>query len=138
MKTAGRNDPCPCGSGKKYKKCCLAADGRSRTAPAGGILESLAELKASVQELEDLSNSVVALIKAGKWKEAEEACHQLRRDHPEQVDGIWRMATVEEARGNRAAAAKAYRETVEFMRSHDGFDEEGIADMIESAERMES
>ncbi len=20
---AGRNDPCPCGSGKKYKKCCL-------------------------------------------------------------------------------------------------------------------
>jgi len=23
---AGRNDPCPCGSGKKYKKCHLAAD----------------------------------------------------------------------------------------------------------------
>ena len=22
----GRNDPCPCGSGKKYKKCCLAQD----------------------------------------------------------------------------------------------------------------
>jgi SWIM/SEC-C metal-binding protein len=21
-KTAGRNEPCPCGSGKKYKKCC--------------------------------------------------------------------------------------------------------------------
>jgi len=21
----GRNDPCPCGSGKKYKKCCGAA-----------------------------------------------------------------------------------------------------------------
>jgi uncharacterized protein YecA (UPF0149 family) len=19
---AGRNDPCPCGSGKKYKRCC--------------------------------------------------------------------------------------------------------------------
>jgi len=19
----GRNDPCPCGSGKKYKKCCM-------------------------------------------------------------------------------------------------------------------
>jgi hypothetical protein len=23
----GRNDPCPCGSGKKYKRCCLAAEG---------------------------------------------------------------------------------------------------------------
>ena len=23
-KAAGANDPCPCGSGKKYKKCCLS------------------------------------------------------------------------------------------------------------------
>jgi len=23
MTTTGRNDPCPCGSGKKYKNCCL-------------------------------------------------------------------------------------------------------------------
>ena len=22
--TIGRNEPCPCGSGKKYKKCCMA------------------------------------------------------------------------------------------------------------------
>jgi uncharacterized protein YecA (UPF0149 family) len=22
----GRNDPCPCGSGKKYKKCCGAGE----------------------------------------------------------------------------------------------------------------
>lgn len=26
MKTPGRNDPCWCGSGKKYKKCHMAAD----------------------------------------------------------------------------------------------------------------
>ena len=29
----GRNDPCPCGSGKKYKRCCLPIDqaaGRER------------------------------------------------------------------------------------------------------------
>jgi tetratricopeptide (TPR) repeat protein len=25
-KKIGRNDPCPCGSGKKYKKCCLKKD----------------------------------------------------------------------------------------------------------------
>ena len=24
VKAVGRNDPCPCGSGKKFKKCCLA------------------------------------------------------------------------------------------------------------------
>ena len=26
MPKVGRNDPCPCGSGKKYKKCCLGKD----------------------------------------------------------------------------------------------------------------
>jgi uncharacterized protein YecA (UPF0149 family) len=25
FRKTGRNDPCPCGSGKKYKKCCLDA-----------------------------------------------------------------------------------------------------------------
>lgn len=25
QKQASRNDPCPCGSGKKYKRCCAAA-----------------------------------------------------------------------------------------------------------------
>ena len=24
----GRNEPCPCGSGKKYKKCCALANER--------------------------------------------------------------------------------------------------------------
>jgi hypothetical protein len=35
----GRNDPCPCGSGKKYKKCCLNAPDASSSAgiyTAGG------------------------------------------------------------------------------------------------------
>lgn len=36
MSKPGRNDPCPCGSGKKYKKCCLAetfvTNGREETA----------------------------------------------------------------------------------------------------------
>ncbi|MBV9078306.1 MAG: DUF1186 domain-containing protein [Methylobacteriaceae bacterium] len=30
LRDVGRNDPCPCGSGRKYKKCCLTA------ASAGG------------------------------------------------------------------------------------------------------
>ena len=39
----GRNDPCPCGSGKKYKKCCLDKDqGRSRHSPSLTDLLALA------------------------------------------------------------------------------------------------
>ena len=32
MTQAQRNAPCPCGSGKKYKKCCMNATKRSRLA----------------------------------------------------------------------------------------------------------
>ncbi len=37
MKT-GRNDPCPCGSGKKYKKCCLAKDQASSSQEPAAVL----------------------------------------------------------------------------------------------------
>jgi len=28
MKKAGRNEPCPCGSGKKYKNCHMKSEGQ--------------------------------------------------------------------------------------------------------------
>lgn len=31
MSKAGRNDPCPCGSGKKYKKCCRSKEEEAAT-----------------------------------------------------------------------------------------------------------
>jgi SEC-C motif len=34
MSKVGRNDPCACGSGLKYKKCCLAKDEKARSAAA--------------------------------------------------------------------------------------------------------
>lgn len=38
MSRIGRNDPCHCGSGKKYKKCCLEADEKNaRVAPEIGL-----------------------------------------------------------------------------------------------------
>ncbi|MBO9323855.1 MAG: SEC-C domain-containing protein, partial [Roseiflexus sp.] len=30
MPAVGRNDPCPCGSGKKYKQCCLPREEAAR------------------------------------------------------------------------------------------------------------
>ena len=30
MKEVGRNDPCPCGSGKKFKKCCAQKSSMER------------------------------------------------------------------------------------------------------------
>jgi hypothetical protein len=39
FKGVGRNDPCPCGSGKKFKKCCLA------TVRVGSIAPEVASLR---------------------------------------------------------------------------------------------
>ena len=56
----GRNDPCPCGSGKKYKRCCLLRD--SPTVAVRQLRDVLAELSgvdalgdrlAAIQVLED-------------------------------------------------------------------------------------
>lgn len=33
MAKIGRNDPCPCGSGKKYKKCCMGQDSTPPSPP---------------------------------------------------------------------------------------------------------
>lgn len=39
----GRNAPCPCGSGKKYKKCCLAKDEAERRLTASSPVDSFEE-----------------------------------------------------------------------------------------------
>lgn len=51
---AGRNDPCPCGSGRKYKKCCEAADRAADAGLAGGKYERVPKhevLEAAAQEV---------------------------------------------------------------------------------------
>ena len=63
MGKIGRNEHCPCGSGKKYKHCCLAKDqaGLVRTNPEAALKISLMnELEAIVQ---------VAIEKRQKIKE---------------------------------------------------------------------
>ena len=47
MPAAGRNDPCPCGSGKRFKSChgALGSDVRTNTAPESAELQQLKQLK---------------------------------------------------------------------------------------------
>lgn len=35
MEKTGRNDPCPCGSGKKYKNCCYGKEAKKTYTPSG-------------------------------------------------------------------------------------------------------
>jgi tetratricopeptide (TPR) repeat protein len=125
MAKIGRNDPCPCGSGKKYKKCCLARDEArlaaetQRQAPAPILVED---------DLDELSNSVVDLIDQRRLDEALAACERLRREYPDVIDWLERYAMVHEARGDWPLAADFYRRALAFTErpdQRDGFDEEG-------------
>ncbi len=52
MNKIGRNDPCPCGSGKKYKKCCAkkALGPRQVTVQKsdGDIMQRMGKTKAAL------------------------------------------------------------------------------------------
>ena len=48
----GRNEPCPCGSGKKYKKCHMDADEKAQSAALAKTNQEAAE-KAKAEEKEN-------------------------------------------------------------------------------------
>ncbi len=121
----GRNDPCPCGSGKKYKKCCLTV--ASPTVNKGRFVYT---------DLDNLSNQVPALIKQQKYVEAEEVCQRLLKEFPDQIDGLHRFAEVLEAKGDYQQAAKYYRKSGEFAKQADGFEEASADHFMKKAEEI--
>jgi hypothetical protein len=126
MTTPGRNDPCRCGSGKKYKKCCLPRDEAARIPPravdtkASPVAWTLVE-----DDLDELSNRVVMLLRASRFDEAEQARDALRERYPDMIDWIERTAMIHQARRNRAEAIAWWERTLRYMETEEGFDEEG-------------
>jgi hypothetical protein len=128
MAKTGRNDPCPCGSGKKYKRCCSAKDEAAATAAASAQAkhDAARALRATLEVpldaydgLDEASNAVVDMVHAGRLDEAEAAAHELVVRFPEVHDGWDRLGMVCEARGDKKQAAAYYRKVVEFARLHE-------------------
>ncbi len=154
MAKPGRNDRCPCGSGKKYKSCCLtrdeAAENERLAAEQAGREERAAERRdglrqareaitvslldpgplddVSDDELDAVSNAVVDLIEAGKLDEAEAAARDLLVRYPDVHDGWDRLGMVHEARGDNAQAAECYRKLIDFLRQHPGYADPEMAE----------
>ncbi len=127
MAKTGRNDPCPCGSGKKYKRCCELKDeavaaAAAQTRQAASAARTAAFLDAAKQSLDpydgldEASNAVVDMVRAGKLDEAEAAANDLLVRFPEVHDGYDRLGMVAAARGDKKLAAAYYRKVVEFAR----------------------
>jgi hypothetical protein len=73
----GRNDPCPCGSGKKYKHCCMVQQGPSKTGaapsapvlpgrPGSGSPEVQAETPADTEALMGQAEQLIAEV--ARWR----------------------------------------------------------------------
>jgi tetratricopeptide (TPR) repeat protein len=137
MSNVGRNDPCPCGSGKKFKRCCLgrieeqARLERARVEQelASAEIERLERVRkraeatlaeaqatsAAFEEMERLSADVLRLIEAKQFDEAESAARQLEAGFPDDTLGIERLGQVYEARGMAPEAGEHYRRVVAVM-----------------------
>lgn len=121
MAKIGRNQPCPCGSGKKYKHCCLNRDQASRVKPSrhpqellpGGVAPPGYHFDET--ELDRLSNSVVDLINDGQLEQAEAACQALKEQYPDVIDWLMRTAMLHEARGETQKAIDYYERTLAWM-----------------------
>jgi tetratricopeptide (TPR) repeat protein len=150
MAKPGRNDPCHCGSGNKYKKCCLAKD---EAVEREGMAQArrgdrAAERRLQVQELKaamaarladavdrddgdtlmDESNAVLDLIRAGKLDEAEAAARDLLARYPDVHDGWDRLGMVYEARGENAQAVDCYRRVVAVLDENPDYAEPAFKD----------
>ena len=57
MGKTNRNDPCPCGSGKKYKKCCYKQDQNKKT--QGGFFRGIKGHVATERTKKMMKNATV-------------------------------------------------------------------------------
>jgi tetratricopeptide (TPR) repeat protein len=150
MAKIGRNDPCPCGSGKKYKRCCQAREEARLTAqppqlhPGERHLVSQQDGELVCEHclrLDTLTNRVVTLVDQNRLDEALAGCEQLQREYPDMIEGLECSAMVHEARGDWVLAASYYQRALAFTErpeEHDGFDEELRASLRERLAHAEA
>lgn len=89
---AGRNDPCPCGSGEKFKRCC------------GKVAEAVVVVEPTAAEV----GQVVALLNGGRHREAEVRARDLLTRFP-RAGILWKALSVAQMRQGTDALAACTR-----------------------------
>ncbi len=79
MNKTRRNDPCPCGSGKKYKHCCLPGETLDTSLQP---LPSARNSKQTEAFTSSQMNEVVTLFAAGRHADVERLARSLLDRHP--------------------------------------------------------
>ena len=84
MGVIGRNSPCPCGSGRKYKRCCLGGSSPAQGSGAQQFVSAALAITVARKH-----------VQAGRLREAEDLYRQIlsaERDSPEALDGLGTLA----------------------------------------------
>ena len=97
----GRNDLCPCGSGKKYKHCCLGGEASSGGPPPDGA-------PAAPRRLSEVRQIARALFSAGQVLEAVAPFKEIVRLAPESADAHFDLGAVYARCGRFVDAAAAF------------------------------
>lgn len=103
MKNTGRNDPCPCNSGKKYKTCCgqIANPATSSTPPP--------TKQASIPEAIQIA---LAHHQAGRLAQAEAIYRHILQREPNNPDALHLLGMAAYQTGNLANAIEFYRQVL--------------------------
>lgn len=133
----GRNELCPCGSGRKYKHCCGKSQGKGTTVKApspseadahyqrgrmleaqglfGQAAESFGRATLLRPEFADAHNDLgEVLLRLGRTEAAIESCKRALTLRPNFAAALGNLANAERARGATQAAIAGYRRVIEL------------------------
>lgn len=111
MSSLGRNDPCPCGSGKKYKKCCLVKMESEHSFTGKNISSHGQSVNSTnLAPASDLLMSAVALHRAGELDKAEVAYQSLLQKNPQDCDALHYMGLI-------AYQKQSYLEAIKYIQA---------------------
>lgn len=98
MKTVGRNDRCPCGSGRKFKQCCLQGAGKA----TGNWISIDAATTVPIPQAIRIARDYYV---AGHLFQAESICRKVLLAEPNQPDAFNLLGLMANQVGNSALAA---------------------------------
>lgn len=110
MTKPGRNDPCPCGSGKKFKKCC---EGKPLVSHAG-VVPALQQAGIDPAHVESLCNTGLALMARNRPTEAEQVLRQAMDARPDHPLPHYGLGLVLKAQGRSAEAEVSLQRAVQL------------------------
>jgi predicted O-linked N-acetylglucosamine transferase (SPINDLY family) len=97
--SAGRNDPCPCGSGKKYKQCCMRNEGASAAPSARASTQSAFQ-------------AALAHHRAGRLPQAEAMYQQILQVDSQHPDALHMLGLVAAQMGNTPVSINLFQRAI--------------------------